>query len=141
MCLTMGFHNVFLPGTRSNENAGFRACKCLKDFYRFNRFGSCTACPKEGLKCINDYAILAKGYYWVWINQTSKRLYSDFIDNLNIESDEFARTAWKFSGSLPKPHKCPRDSCLGGLNSSCKAGYQGLLCAGCAPSYFGRMSR
>ena len=44
--------------------------------------------------------------------------------------------------TLPKPHRClMADSCKGGLNSSCEAGYKGPLCAVCTDGYYKQLKK
>ena len=64
------FFFVYRTGTQSHETAGYRACRCLVNFYRFDRFGPCTACPDHGLDCKNDTGILAPNYFWKWSSQS-----------------------------------------------------------------------
>ena len=56
-CLKM---NHSFSGTLSNETAKHRACRCLRNFYRLDRFGPCTACPPNGFVCrkIQQYLLL-----------------------------------------------------------------------------------
>ncbi|XP_031566728.1 uncharacterized protein LOC116301752 isoform X2 [Actinia tenebrosa] len=129
------------PGTNSSQHAGYRACKCIDKFYRLDRFGMCQTCPNKALICKNDYATLSEGYYWKWKNVSHQEEYSSFTRNLEIESSEVLQRNWKFNGTLPRPHKCPRKSCLGGMESSCYKGYEGPLCAVCKTQYYDRMNR
>ena len=49
------------PGTISNETAEYRACRCLHNFYRLDRFGPCSACPPYGfffVRKIQQYLLL-----------------------------------------------------------------------------------
>ncbi|XP_048586485.1 uncharacterized protein LOC5518949 isoform X4 [Nematostella vectensis] len=128
-------------GTNSGDKAMYRACSCLPNFYRLDRFGRCSPCPDKSLKCEDDYAILVSGYYWKWTNQSKRVQYDSFILNLLVKNSTFQTGVTAFSGSLPARFKCPRDSCLGGLDSTCKEGYQGPLCAICKSDYFDRMNR
>ena len=70
-----------------------------------------------------------------------KNDYDIYITNLMIESTDYTSGTWTFTGSLPVPHKCPRKSCRGGLNSSCVIGYHGPLCSLCDVGYYNRMNR
>ena len=128
-------------GTRSNDTAGYRACRCLHEFYRLDRFGPCTACPAYGINCHNDTAILAPNYFWNWTEQSSKLFYKQFVDNINTIGPTYNKTFSKFTGSLPKPLKCPRvASCMGGIDSECNEGYQGILCATCTSDHYLRFN-
>ena len=130
-----------LTGTLSNGTAGYRACTCLPNFYRLNRFGACRACPLYGFVCKTDAAILAPDYFWKWSNQTAKEYYKGFVNNIHSLGPEYNRTFSKFTGSLPKPLKCPHaDSCKGGIDSECHEGYQGTLCATCCNGFYLRFN-
>ncbi|XP_078360657.1 uncharacterized protein LOC144644653 [Oculina patagonica] len=127
-------------GTRSNETAGYRACRCLNNFYRFDRFGPCTACPDYGLNCDNDTAILAPNYFWKWNNQAMKN-YTEFVVNIHTFGPEYNKNFSTFQGRLPKPLKCPYPgSCKGGISSACSVGYQGTLCATCSYNHYLRFN-
>ncbi|XP_078362624.1 uncharacterized protein LOC144646519 [Oculina patagonica] len=127
-------------GTRSNETAGYRACRCLHNFYRFDRFGPCTACPDYGLNCDNDTAILAPNYFWKWNNQAMKN-YTEFVVNIHTIGPEYNKNFSTFQGLLPKPLKCPYPgSCKGGISSACSVGYQGTLCATCSYNHYLRFN-
>ncbi|KAL9978989.1 hypothetical protein ACROYT_G016578 [Oculina patagonica] len=127
-------------GTRSNETAGYRACRCLHGFYRLDRFGPCSACPAYGIDCNDDTAILAPNYFWNWTDQT-KLFYKSFVDNINTISPTYNKTFSKFNSSLPKPLKCPRvASCRGGIDSKCNEGYRGILCASCTSDHYLRFN-
>ncbi|KAL9986492.1 hypothetical protein ACROYT_G000647 [Oculina patagonica] len=128
-------------GTRSNETAGYRACKCLNNFYRFDRFGPCTACPDYGLKCHEDTAILAPNYFWKWRNTTMEEDYSKFVENIHTPGPEYNKNFSTFQRPLPKPLKCPYPgSCKGGITSACNVGYEGTLCATCSYNHYLRFN-
>ncbi|KAL9986490.1 hypothetical protein ACROYT_G000645 [Oculina patagonica] len=128
-------------GTRSNETAGCRACKCLNNFYRFDRFGPCTACPDYGLTCDKDAAILAPNYFWKWSNTTMEEDYSKFVENIHTPGPEYNKNFSTFQGPLPKPLKCPYPgSCKGGITSACNVGYKGTLCATCSYNHYLRFN-
>ncbi|PIK39940.1 hypothetical protein BSL78_23215, partial [Apostichopus japonicus] len=42
-------------GTNKNAFAGFRACFCLENYFRRDRFDECELCPQEGVQCKDDY--------------------------------------------------------------------------------------
>ncbi|XP_078349481.1 uncharacterized protein LOC144634404 [Oculina patagonica] len=128
-------------GTLSNETAGYRACRCLQNFYRLDRFGACSVCPAYGFVCENDTAILAPNYFWKWSNQTVKERYKSFGKNIRSFGPQYNREFSVFMNSLPKPIKCPHaGSCKGGIDSECHEGYQGTLCATCTNGYYLRFN-
>lgn len=132
---------LHLTGTLSNETAGYRACRCLHNFYRLDRFGACSACPAYGFVCENDTAILAPNYFWKWSNQSMKERYHHFVNNIHYLGREYDKKFSTFTGSLPKPVKCPHaDSCKGGIDSECQEGYQGRLCASCTNGFYPRFN-
>ena len=131
----------FGTGTLSNETAGYRACRCLKNFYRTDRFGACTPCPETGFACDNDTAILAPNFYWKWTNESTKEHYRRFLDNILTVGPEYNGMFSKFEYSLPKPVECPRyRSCKGGIDSECHEGYRGTLCDSCTADYYLRFN-
>lgn len=132
---------TYLIGTRSNETAGYRACSCLHNFYRLDRFGPCTACPDYGLTCKNETAVLAPNNFWKW-NKKTMDVYAKFVENIHTLGSEYNTNFSIFHGSLPKPLKCPYPgSCKGGITSACEIGYQGTLCATCTYNHYLRFNR
>ena len=63
------------------------------------------------------------------------------MDNINTIGTTYNKTFSRFTGSLPKPLKCPRvASCMGGIDSECNEGYQGILCATCTSDHYLRFN-
>ena len=110
-------------------------------------FEECTPCNQDGLKCSDDFADLADGFWWKWRNRTHLELYKNFTKNLQNSSftPELHNTndpGIEYPYTLPKPHRCPMvESCKGGLNSSCEAGYEGPLCAVCSDGYYKQLKK
>ena len=53
-----------------------------------------------------------------------------------MKSDNYDRRSMRFDRPLPKVYACPvAGSCLGGMQSSCSEGYEGVLCAVCSEGY------
>ncbi|XP_022807952.1 putative leucine-rich repeat-containing protein DDB_G0281931 isoform X1 [Stylophora pistillata] len=128
-------------GTLSNETAKYRACRCLQNFYRSDRFGPCSACPPEGFVCEKDTAILAPNYFWKWSSQSEKELYKGFVNNIHLFGPDYNKSYSTFNTLLPKPLKCPRaESCKGGIDSECRQGYEGDLCATCSHGFYFRFN-
>ena len=134
---------IFLVGTNTSIFAGFRACKCLGGFHRFHLFEGCKQCDQDGLKCVDDYATLKPGYWWKWRNKTHKLLYKNYTRNFPNVTPVFGMNSSRsdviinYPVILPMPHKCPRnESCEGGLDSKCHAGYKGPLCEVCSAGYY-----
>ena len=131
----------FFLGTISNETAEYRACRCLHNFYRLDRFGPCTACPPNGFVCEKDTAILAPNYFWKWTDQSEKERFKGFVNNIHSFGPHYNKSYSTFDTSLPKPLKCPHaKSCKGGIDSECHQGYQGTLCATCSESFYFRFN-
>ena len=106
-----------------------------------DRFGPCSACPSQGINCVNDTAILAPSYYWNWTNLSDKDSYKNFVNNINCFGVDYDGRFSKFPLSLPKPVKCPYSgSCKGGIDSECHEGYKGNLCATCTNGYYLRFN-
>ncbi|XP_078370511.1 uncharacterized protein LOC144654286 [Oculina patagonica] len=124
-------------GTETDFFAGYRACKCLKGFYRTHMFNKCHKCGQGGLECKDDYASLKNGYWWEWRNKTHIHRYRHFITNLLASVPESDAFHVHFPHPIPTPYKCPiEDSCEGGLESPCGTGYEGPLCAVCSSGYY-----
>eukprot|EP00794_Sanderia_malayensis_P020582 gene20582-22608_t len=124
-------------GTQKINSAGYRACKCLDEFTRVDRFGKCTKCDQRGIQCKHDYPMLKPGYWWDWQGNTKcKNSFIAFMRNLDIEDDSYSRETSKFDCSLPQPHPCRvKGSCLGGVNATCLSNYTGVLCSVCEKGY------
>ena len=127
-------------GTQHNKFAMFRACPCIDQFYRLDRFGPCFQCYSVGLICGNETVNLNPGFYWKWESQESRELYEKFKDNLRIKSTSYMYAnngLTKFNRSFPKVYACPiPNACLGGMTSDCSHGYEGPVCAVCSKGYY-----
>ncbi|XP_033638925.1 uncharacterized protein LOC117299491 [Asterias rubens] len=135
-------------GTDKSTTAGFRACPCVDNYYRTDRFGECHQCPHEGLNCSGEYQHLLPGYWWTWnwtsqeerISQENHDSYMKFVNNICIMNDSYDRSAQRFGGKLPQVHKCSRDDVCPnggiGIDSTCSEGYKGWLCSECANKYY-----
>ncbi|PFX34100.1 hypothetical protein AWC38_SpisGene925 [Stylophora pistillata] len=122
-------------GTESDVFAGYRACPCLKGFYRTHRFAKCLKC-EVGLVCQDDYASLKPGFWWRWRNESYKHRYQDFIQNLSTTSPALDNSSIRYPYSMPLTYRCQVEkSCKGGLDSLCGEGYEGPLCAVCSSEY------
>ena len=133
-----------ISGTNTTTLAGFRACRCLRNYFRLDRFGPCTVCPGHGVECSSDTLQLSPGFYWSWNNNGSKsanrKVYKLLMANLAIEADSYNRETMQYVGKVPKAYKCIRQSsCLGGIDSECAEGYAGPLCANCQSGFYKRM--
>ena len=54
-----------------------------------------------------------------------------------VNSSDRNSVTIEYPYALPMPHKCAREeSCMGGLYSSCQAGYEGPLCDVCNAGYY-----
>ena len=137
-----------MTGTDAKAFAGFRACKCLDNYYRTNLFGNCTPCEKkQGLNCHDDFANLTIGFWWRWKDKTHLEQYRNF--SKNVKNFSFTPELHKANDSgieypytIPQPYRCPMaEACKGGLNSSCEAGYEGPLCAVCSDGYHKQLKK
>ena len=109
-------------GTQTYKSAEYRACFCLQKFARLSRFGPCTKCTTEGIQCKREYRMLRPGFWWSWAhNETCKRKYQAFIENLETFNDSYSRTTYSFDDcTLPLPHQCSnKEACLGNVHGSC----------------------
>ena len=143
-----GFDFFCLTGTDAKAFAGFRACKCLDNYYRTNLFGNCTPCEKkQGLNCHDDFANLTVGFWWRWKDKTHLEQYRNF--SKNVKNFSFTPELHKANDSgieypytIPQPYRCPiAEACKGDLNSSCEAGYEGPLCAVCSDGYHKQLKK
>ena len=101
-------------------------------------FNACESCEQRpGLKCENGTVSLKPGYWWKWENDTYKELYKSFSDFLQRNSSVGDQSIIEYRYPLPHEYRCPRPkSCLGGMNSTCFAGYEGPLCEVCSYGYY-----
>lgn len=134
-------------GTNKSQYAGFRACACLDNFARLDRFGPCTVCPNDGYNCSgSDYVSLNPGFFWSW-NFSSANIssYKRFVENLRNETRFFSNASsdTKYSLEIPQVFRCPRfNSCSntpGAIEATCSKGYRGWLCSKCDRGFFGVM--
>ena len=100
-------------------------------------FKECFTCGQGGLKCQDDYASLKSGHWWEWRNETHKNRYEIFIKTLLASSSTMDDFYVQYPFAIPTPYKCPvKESCKGGLNSTCENGYEGPLCSVCSSGHF-----
>ena len=141
-------------GTDKTKFAGFRACPCLENYYRTDRFGPCQQCPSVGINCSMEYQKLKGGFWWTWNfdgNETTGNIemskYNDFVINILTFEDYYDRATTGYIGMLPRPFECLRgnESCpvkwtgeevAYGINSSCGKGYDGWLCTQCSYGFY-----
>ena len=146
--------NVCPAGTDKNMFAGFRACPCLENYYRTNRFGSCQQCPSEGINCSIEYQKLKPGFWWTWNFDGNEKLgatrmlkYINFVTNILTFERDYDHTTTRYDDVLPRPFKCPQgnESCpvkwtgqevFYGINSTCGTGYEGWLCTQCRSGFY-----
>ncbi|KAJ8048673.1 hypothetical protein HOLleu_01079 [Holothuria leucospilota] len=128
-------------GTDKIVFAGFRACFCLENYARTDRYGPCQICLEKGANCSGkDYKSIQPGFYWNWnflgANITN---YKKFINNLNIENETLdSNTIYR--GEIPNAFLCPRQSnCFNSqddLEVQCSSGYKGWLCSKCRENFY-----
>lgn len=100
-------------------------------------FEKCQKCGQGGLEWKYDYAYLRPGYWWEWRNKTYKHRYMEFIRNLMAPLPELGPDGIRFPFPIPTPYLCPTEMpCKGGLDSQCKSGYDGPLCAVCSTGHY-----
>ncbi|KAJ8020123.1 hypothetical protein HOLleu_41985 [Holothuria leucospilota] len=125
-------------GTNKTRYAGFRACFCLDNYYRKDRFGKCLTCPQDGVNCSGDIVQLRQGYYWHWTS-SNVELYEKFKSNLQIFNDSYDREASSFNAALPMIHKClVKENCINnvsGVKGNCREGHHGWMCTVCESGY------
>ena len=127
-------------GTQSDTPAGYRACPCLANFSRTDRFGECSTCEGVlGIKCEADARVLQQGFFWEFPSEEKEVEYLHFTANLGRSSD-YDRALATFNGTYPPAYACPTPgNCLGvteNAASTCKDGTTGPLCAVCEETHF-----
>ena len=99
-------------------------------------FEKCYKCV-GGLQCKDDYASLKSGYWWKWSSETHKDRYVVFRKNLQESLPALGADDVRYPYPIPTAYRCPlEESCIGGLDSPCKPGYEGPLCAVCRTGYY-----
>ena len=108
------------PGTDTTALAGYRACPCLADSSRTDRFGGCTTCKGiSGIECTDDSQRTKPGYWWQFASKDMQLEYTAFATNLGLSYD-YNRSISIYTGLMPPPYLCPQsDHCLGGIDSAC----------------------
>lgn len=136
--------DVCPEGTTRDSQAQYRACPCLDNWSRRDRFGKCESCVDElGIACSGDARVLKPGFYWRFPDDNKTEFdYIQFTENL-AKSHDYDTSLSAFNGKYPKAYRCPggEEVCLGfsvGSNqsSTCRAGSTGAKCAVCADDYF-----
>ncbi|XP_022084861.1 uncharacterized protein LOC110976135 isoform X2 [Acanthaster planci] len=134
-------------GTEKCRHAGFRACPCLSNYYRRDRFRECFPCPLEGINCSGEYQHLLPGFWWTWDwgSIDNYQSYKRYVKNILTENNSYDRSTLKFQGTLPKVHSCPRkESCQNigdGINAICQSGYGNFLCSQCMAGFYSWFDR
>ena len=125
------------PGTDTSAEARYRACPCLPDSSRTDRFGPCSTCEGiRGINCTQDSRRTESGFWWQFQTPEMQAEYNAFSKNLELSYD-YDRGLSSYSGSMPPVYACPqKDNCLGGIDSACTAGTTGPLCELCAADFF-----
>lgn len=135
--------DVCPQGTTRDSPAQYRACPCLDNWSRKDRFGECESCEgKLGIECSGDARVLKAGFYWEFPSQEEEQEYIRFTENL-AKSYDYDRNRTMYEGNYPKAYACPggNATCLGfnsstNQSSSCKPGTDGVKCAVCTDDYF-----
>ncbi|XP_071836945.1 uncharacterized protein [Apostichopus japonicus] len=126
-------------GTIKSRHAGYRACFCMDNYFRRDRFGGCELCPQAGLRCENDFVTIEPGFYWNWTLSNISE-YKLYIENLQKFDDSYDETTASFSGSLAYVHPCRQkfkcDNKNDTVEGNCHRGYTGFMCTECAEKYF-----
>jgi len=84
-----------------------------------------------------DHATLKSGYWWKWRNESHKRRYVEFTNNLLAPLPALGEDDVQYPYPIPTYYKCiTEESCKGGLDSECASGYEGPLCGVCSSGYY-----
>ena len=99
-------------------------------------FKECVKCV-SALICKDDYASLNSGYWWKWRNESHKRRYIEFINNLLAPLPSLGEDDVQYPYPIPHQYKCPIETaCLGDMDSNCTYGYEGPLCDVCSSNHY-----
>ncbi|XP_065835440.1 uncharacterized protein [Oscarella lobularis] len=144
--------NVCPAGTNTTIHAGYRACSCLANFSRTDRFGPCQSCDASlGMQCDDDYLSVLPGFWWSWhgwdesenASSSDENLYAEFVKSLTTRDDTYSKALTKFTLLLPKINPCPiNESCTSTVTrrirrtAMCAEGYEGTLCGQCSDNYY-----
>ncbi|XP_072048071.1 uncharacterized protein [Amphiura filiformis] len=134
-------------GTYKDGHAGYRACYCLNNYFRRDRFGACEPCPTKGINCSQEHQRLLPGFWWTWDwgcnkSETERniRMYEGFVTNLKVSNFSYHFQTTRFAEKLPKAFPCPLEgSCAndqGDVQATCGVGYDGWLCTECSTNYY-----
>ena len=124
-------------GTNTSGHAGYRACKCLANHWRWDRFGKCESCEADlGVHCTHDCKELRPGFYWHFSDPIRGEQHQSFCQNLR-EEDLYDRRNFLADSRPGNAYACLTGArCLGGSSSSCEVGTTGPLCAICADEFY-----
>ena len=127
-------------GTDTLQHAGYRACHCLENHYRLDRFGPCQSCDRQEAKCQNDFKTLKPGFWWN-MSKSVQRMYVQFTTNLLIRNDSYDKKHVNFTEEMPTIHKCRLPKACPGQDGDaskpvCANGSTGPLCELCYEGYF-----
>lgn len=128
-------------GTNKQLHAGYRACFCLDQYARVDRFGPCFVCLEKGVDCSRkEYKSLQSGFYWSWnFSEANLTNYKKFVKNIENTNGTFDSNT-KYMGKIPRAFPCPRQkSCNnteGAVEVTCSLGYKGWLCSKCEENFY-----
>ena len=131
-------------GTNKKLLAGYRACFCLDNYARTDRFGPCYPCSeREGVVCSGGYKTIKPGYFWSWeFDGANISHYKNFVANLQNESLVSSRDHphTKYVMKIPRAFKCtPSENCVNANSSievTCRDGFNRWLCSKCDKNYY-----
>ena len=98
-------------GTNKSVFALHRACPCLTNYTRRNRFGPCEPCPSIGIICYQEYQQVNVGFFWTWkwpnCTNWEENLheYEDFATNITKRDSTYIKQS--FRGVIPRAYPCP----------------------------------
>ena len=116
-----------------------------------DRFGPCSNCQGlPGVNCTQDPRRTQTGHWWRFETLQMQAEHTAFAENLELfyynyncnynYNYNYNRSLSSYTGNLPPIYPCPKkETCLGGINSACRAGTTGTtspLCEVCAAGHF-----
>ena len=100
----------------------------------------CSRSATNVLVDCNAKEIMRPLKWWKWSSKIHKDRYIVFIRNMQEHLPALGADDVRYPYPVPTAYRCPvEESCLGGLDSPCKPGYEGPLCAVCSPGYYNQL--
>lgn len=100
-------------GTNTTQYAFSRACLCLDNHFRLERFGPCYICDAIGANCSYEHKTLKPGFWW-YMNETTRDTYSQFV----IHGNNYNFSTVNYTAVMPIIYRCRRGEACPGQNGN-----------------------